>query len=57
MHPGETVSSFVIKGVIDFLISDSKMASAMRERFIFKIIPMLNPDGVIHGNYRSSLSG
>ena len=25
--------------------------------FIFKIIPMLNPDGVIHGNYRSNLSG
>ena len=23
----------------------------MRETFIFKIIPMLNPDGVIKGNY------
>ena len=29
----------------------------MREKFIFKIVPMLNPDGVIHGNYRCSLSG
>ena len=26
-------------------------------RFIFKIIPMLNPDGVIVGNYRCSLAG
>ncbi len=25
--------------------------------FVFKIVPMLNPDGVILGNYRSSLSG
>ena len=29
----------------------------LREKFIFKIIPMLNPDGVINGNYRCNLSG
>ena len=29
----------------------------MRETFVFKIVPMLNPDGVIHGNYRCSLIG
>lgn len=25
--------------------------------FIFKVVPMLNPDGVIVGNYRCSLAG
>jgi len=25
--------------------------------FVWKIVPMLNPDGVIHGNYRCNLTG
>ena len=29
----------------------------LRDNFVFKIVPMLNPDGVVHGNYRTSLSG
>lgn len=52
VHPGETVSSFMIKGLIDFLLEDTPDSSYLRNNFIFKIIPMLNPDGVIHGNYR-----
>lgn len=29
----------------------------MRRHVIFKIVPMINPDGVVFGNYRTSLSG
>ena len=29
----------------------------MREQFVFKIVPMLNPDGVIRGNYRCNTLG
>jgi murein tripeptide amidase MpaA len=47
----------MMKGVIDFLISETKEAKELRDNFIFKIIPMLNPDGVINGNYRCSLAG
>lgn len=28
-----------------------------REQFVWKVVPMLNPDGVIHGNTRCSLLG
>ena len=36
---------------------DFKILQELRERFIFKLVPMLNPDGVIVGNNRCSLSG
>ncbi|KAK7492935.1 hypothetical protein BaRGS_00015882 [Batillaria attramentaria] len=57
VHPGETPSSFVCQGVIDFLVSNHPIAKILREHLIFKIIPMLNPDGVYLGNYRCSLMG
>lgn len=46
-----------MKGVIDFLVGDSPEAVDLRDKFVFKIIPMMNPDGVINGNYRCSLAG
>ena len=57
VHPGETNSSFVMEGILDFLLSDAPEARNLRKNFVFKVIPMLNPDGVIYGNYRSSLLG
>jgi hypothetical protein len=57
VHPGETVSSWMMKGIIDFLCSDCEEASYLRNSFVFKIIPMMNPDGVVSGNYRTSLAG
>ena len=47
----------MMKGALDFLISDSDEAKILRKNFIFKIVPMLNPDGVRYGNYRTSLLG
>jgi murein tripeptide amidase MpaA len=57
VHPGETVSSFIMEGIINFLVSRDPLAQELRARFVFKLIPMLNPDGVIHGNYRANLAG
>lgn len=57
VHPGETNASWMMKGVLDCLVSDNPQAAALRDKFVFKIVPMLNPDGVIVGNYRCSLAG
>ncbi|KAI1239911.1 hypothetical protein IHE44_0011349 [Lamprotornis superbus] len=57
VHPGETNASWVMKGTLEYLMSNSPNAQCLRESYIFKIIPMLNPDGVINGNHRCSLSG
>lgn len=57
VHAGETSSSYIIQGIIDFLIGDSEEAKKLRTDYIFKIIPMLNPDGVIVGNHRGASSG
>ena len=57
VHSGETVSSYMLNGALDFILSDSKTAIFLRKNFVFKIIPMLNPDGVYIGNYRCCLNG
>lgn len=54
VHPGETPSSFVMQGVIDFLCSSHPNAVALRRAATFVLVPMLNPDGVALGNYRSA---
>jgi hypothetical protein len=46
-----------LQGAIDFLVSDAPLAQRLRRCFVFKVVPMLNPDGVVAGNYRSSLAG
>jgi hypothetical protein len=57
VHPGESSSSFVIQGLIEFLLSNETKAISLRKNYIFKIIPMLNPDGVIRGNFRMNSVG
>lgn len=57
VHPGESNSSYVIQGLIEFLLSNDTKASNLRKHYIFKIVPMLNPDGVIRGNFRMNSAG
>lgn len=57
VHPGESNASWIMQGILDFLLGDDIEAEALRRKVVFKVVPMLNPDGVINGNYRSSLAG
>ncbi|KAH8039122.1 hypothetical protein HPB51_005298 [Rhipicephalus microplus] len=52
-----TAQPLEYEGIIDFLLSDKPVAQRVRETFVFKIVPMLNPDGVINGCHRCSLAG
>ncbi|CAN0329557.1 unnamed protein product, partial [Hapterophycus canaliculatus] len=57
VHPGETPASWMMRGMLDFITGDSAEARLLRSLFVFKIVPMLNPDGVAFGNNRCSLAG
>lgn len=56
VHPGEVQASWMMRGVIDFLVGESDIARVLRRLFLFQIIPVLNPDGVYYGNSRCSLA-
>lgn len=56
-HPSETVASVLIQNCIQYLVSNEIAATKLLKRYVFKIIPMVNVDGVIAGNSRMSLAG
>ena len=45
------------EGIINFLLSNSEEAEYLMNRYVFRIVPMMNIDGVVHGNSRADLSG
>jgi len=53
-HPAETPPSFLLEGMIDYLLSGTAEAADLLAQFEFYIFPMQNVDGVIAGNYRST---
>ena len=56
-HPGEEESFWVANEIINFLLSDSPEANAIRSQCIFHIVPMHNPDGVELGYSRENANG
>ena len=47
VHPGESNASWMMHGLLEALTADSPDARLLRRTVVFKIVPMLNPDGVI----------
>ena len=56
IHPGESSGSYVVESVIKNLLFNEQYKSLL-DKYIFKIIPMINVDGVINGNYRCNIMG
>lgn len=55
-HAAETGPSYVLEGLIRTVLANDERGRALRERYVFKIMPMHNPDGVVLGNYRTNAS-
>jgi hypothetical protein len=56
-HAWETGSSWVCDGAVRFLLSSDERAAKIRDRAIFKIFPMADPDGVAGGGVRFNRNG
>lgn len=47
----------MMNGIIKYLFSGSPEAKLLLENFVFYIVPIINPDGVSEGNYRTDSQG
>ncbi|XP_043505081.1 cytosolic carboxypeptidase 4-like isoform X1 [Polistes fuscatus] len=56
VHPGESNASWIMHGTLETLLSNSTYASSLRDDYVFKIVPMLNPEGVVNGCNRYGLT-
>ena len=58
VHPGETPSQYLLDGAMKLLLDpEDPVANKLRDHFVFKIIPVLNPDGVVLGHNRLDVRG
>lgn len=56
-HPPEVSGAFAFFAFAETILGDSDLAQQFRARFRVIAIPLLNPDGVVGGNWRHNLGG
>jgi hypothetical protein len=56
-HPPEITGSIGLMSFMDTVTGDSQLARRFRHLFQVVVIPVVNPDGVEHGQWRSNLGG
>lgn len=54
-HPPEITGTIGLMSFVDTVASKSKLAKQFRSEFQTVVIPLVNPDGVEHGHWRSNL--
>ncbi|MBI2300437.1 MAG: hypothetical protein HYU66_16100 [Armatimonadetes bacterium] len=54
-HAWETHTNWCLEGALRWLASPA--AEALRRRCVFKILPLMDPDGVVHGKTRFNTHG
>ncbi|XP_076751692.1 cytosolic carboxypeptidase 1 isoform X2 [Xylocopa sonorina] len=56
VHPGESNASWVMHGTLEALLGNTPYAAGLRDDYVFKIVPMLNIEGVVNGCNRYGLT-
>ena len=56
-HPPEITGTVGLISFVDTITGDSELAKKFRRQFQTVVIPLVNPDGVEHGHWRSTLGG
>ncbi|OAD52362.1 Cytosolic carboxypeptidase 1, partial [Eufriesea mexicana] len=56
VHPGESNASWVMDGTLEALLGNNAYAAGLRDDYVFKIVPMLNIEGVVNGCNRYGLT-
>lgn len=54
-HPPEVSGAYAFFSFTETLLADTELARSFRERFMIIAIPLMNPDGVVGGNWRHNL--
>lgn len=56
-HPPEVSGALAMQPFVETLLEDTPLAKAFRTRFQTLVVPILNPDGVVHGHWRHNTGG
>ena len=56
-HPPEVSGAIAMQAFVDTVFAGTPLADRFRDRYRVIAIPLLNPDGVVHGHWRGNVTG
>jgi hypothetical protein len=54
-HAYEMAAGPVCEGIVETLLEGSDSARAVLKNYVYNLVPIVNPDGVMHGGYRYNM--
>lgn len=56
-HPPEITGTQALLGFVEEIAGDSAQARKFRQETLVLVVPLVNPDGVVEGNWRGNING